>query len=98
MRPHSLCSSKGGHLRGDHCIIYRCVLWPGMRAESVKAELLGTTEVSMDFFDRLRDEGLVREEGSIQKCFDEFHEDMLLSHSLAQVGQFMSVYVLPSFK
>ncbi|XP_061484738.1 cilia- and flagella-associated protein 300 isoform X2 [Rhineura floridana] len=43
------------------------------------------TQVSMSFFDRLYCEGVVRENGSIVKCFDEYHDEILIADALRKV-------------
>ncbi|XP_062983909.1 cilia- and flagella-associated protein 300 isoform X2 [Elgaria multicarinata webbii] len=43
------------------------------------------TQVSMSFFDRLYCEGVVRETGNIVKCFDEYHDGMLIADELRKV-------------
>ncbi|XP_034971797.2 cilia- and flagella-associated protein 300 [Zootoca vivipara] len=42
-------------------------------------------QVSMSFFDRLYCKGVVRESGSIVKCFDEYHDDILIADELRKV-------------
>lgn len=39
----------------------------------------------MTFFDRLQDDNVVRESGAIQKCFDEYYQDMIVSDELRKV-------------
>lgn len=43
-------------------------------------------QVSMSFFDRLYCKGVVRESGSIVKCFDEYHDDILIADELRKVS------------
>lgn len=39
----------------------------------------------MDIFDRLYEKNIVRENGSIKKCLDEYYEDILISDELRKV-------------
>ena len=55
-------------------------------ATSVTVEPVACTAMSMSFFDRLYDNAVVRESGEIVKCFDEFHEDFIVSDELRKVG------------
>ncbi len=41
----------------------------------------------MTFFDRLFNEGIVRDSGSIVKCLDEFYEDFQISDELRKVSE-----------
>lgn len=51
-----------------------------MQAEEVPCSVL-----SMNFFDRLWQQGIVRESGNIIKCFDEPCEEFLISDKLREV-------------
>nr|XP_020651668.1 uncharacterized protein C11orf70 homolog [Pogona vitticeps] len=51
----------------------------------VEAKNVLCTQVSMSFFDRLYSEGVVRENGNIVKCFDEYHNDILIADELRKV-------------
>ncbi|XP_020651668.3 cilia- and flagella-associated protein 300 isoform X1 [Pogona vitticeps] len=51
----------------------------------VEAKSVLCTQVSMSFFDRLYSEGVVRENGNIVKCFDEYHNDILIGDELRKV-------------
>ncbi|XP_015753782.1 PREDICTED: uncharacterized protein C11orf70 homolog isoform X2 [Acropora digitifera] len=55
------------------------------RASSTTAEVISCSVTSMDFFDRLQEQGIVRESGSIRKCFDEFYEEFVISDELRKV-------------
>jgi len=44
------------------------------------------TVTSMDFFRKLKEEGIVRENGNICKCFDEFYEGITISDELRKVS------------
>ncbi|XP_074633196.1 cilia- and flagella-associated protein 300-like isoform X3 [Acropora palmata] len=52
---------------------------------STTAEVISCSVTSMDFFDRLQEQGIVRESGSIRKCFDEFYEEFVISDELRKV-------------
>ncbi|CAH3034127.1 unnamed protein product [Porites lobata] len=56
-----------------------------IKPSSVMAELVSCSVTSMEFFDRLQDQGIVRESGSIRKCFDEYFEDFVISDELRKV-------------
>ena len=51
----------------------------------MKAEVVPCTVLSMTFFDRLYNDHVVRESGAIQKCFDEYYFDMVVSDELRKV-------------
>ncbi|CAK8697817.1 unnamed protein product [Clavelina lepadiformis] len=53
--------------------------------KSIQFEELGTTVTSMNFFDKLTEEGIVRENGNICKCFDEFYEGIPISDELRKM-------------
>lgn len=57
----------------------------GVKATSVTAEVVPCTILSMTFFDRLQDDNVVRESGAIQKCFDEYYQDMIVSDELRKM-------------
>ena len=61
------------------------MLFVGVKATSVTAEVVPCTTLSMTFFDRLQDDNVVRESGAIQKCFDEYYQDMVVSDELRKV-------------
>nr|CAB3230193.1 uncharacterized protein C11orf70 homolog [Phallusia mammillata] len=52
---------------------------------SVDIEQLKCSVTSMDFFDKLKKEGIVRENGSICKCFDEMYEGITISDELRKM-------------
>ncbi|XP_031554851.1 cilia- and flagella-associated protein 300-like [Actinia tenebrosa] len=54
----------------------------GLKAVKAHAEHIPCTITSMDFFDRLYEKGVVRENGNIKKCIDEDYEDFLISDEL----------------
>ncbi|OXB57872.1 hypothetical protein ASZ78_016446 [Callipepla squamata] len=58
----------------------------GSKVTKVEATLVPCTQVSMSFFDRLYTEGIVRENGDIVKCYDEYYDDILISDELRKVG------------
>ncbi|ETE73275.1 hypothetical protein L345_00892, partial [Ophiophagus hannah] len=55
------------------------------KVKKVEAKNILCTQVSMSFFDRLYCEGLVRENGTIVKCFDEYHDEILIADELRKV-------------
>ncbi|OXB71057.1 UNVERIFIED_CONTAM: hypothetical protein H355_001719, partial [Colinus virginianus] len=57
----------------------------GSKVTKVEATLVPCTQVSMSFFDRLYTEGIVRENGDIVKCYDEYYDDILISDELRKV-------------
>ncbi|PFX32532.1 uncharacterized protein C11orf70 homolog [Stylophora pistillata] len=57
----------------------------GIRPSSVTAEIVSCAVTSMDFFDRLQEQGIVRESGNIKKCFDDYFEDYVISDELRKV-------------
>uniref|UniRef100_A0A8C5SSP3 Cilia- and flagella-associated protein 300 n=1 Tax=Laticauda laticaudata TaxID=8630 RepID=A0A8C5SSP3_LATLA len=56
-----------------------------VKVKKVDAKNILCTQVSMSFFDRLYCEGLVRENGTIVKCFDEYHDEFLIADELRKV-------------
>lgn len=73
-----------------------------MKADSVKAEVVPCTILSMDFFDRLYG-SVVRDSGALHKCFDEFYEDFTISDELRKVStrvlcEYFVVQLKPKFK
>jgi hypothetical protein len=52
---------------------------------SVEVDQVTCTLLSMNFFDRLKSNGIVRESGVIVKCFDEMCDDFLVSDELRKV-------------
>ncbi|XP_038050790.1 cilia- and flagella-associated protein 300-like [Patiria miniata] len=57
----------------------------GHQAHKVEANPVQCSVTSMKFFDRLYDEGIVRESGSIVKCLDEYHEEFQISDELRKM-------------
>ncbi|XP_077197633.1 cilia- and flagella-associated protein 300 isoform X2 [Paroedura picta] len=53
--------------------------------KKVEAKNILCTKVSMSFFDRLYCEGVVRENGYIVKCFDEYRDEILIADELRKV-------------
>ena len=51
----------------------------------MSVEELSCSVLSMTFFDRLFDAGIVREQGQISKCFDEYIGDFTISDELRKV-------------
>jgi len=58
----------------------------GVAAESVTADPVSCTAMSMVFFERLYDNTVVRDSGHIVKCFDDFYEDFIISDELRKAG------------
>uniref|UniRef100_H2ZFX6 Cilia- and flagella-associated protein 300 n=1 Tax=Ciona savignyi TaxID=51511 RepID=H2ZFX6_CIOSA len=54
-------------------------------AHEVSSEELNCTVTSLNFFDKLKEEGIVRESGAICKCFDEFYEGVTISDELRKM-------------
>ena len=53
------------------------------KVDSIQKEELNHSITSLDFFDRLKDHGIVRKSsGDIVKCFDEYYESFLISDEL----------------
>lgn len=57
----------------------------GFTAEKVEVTTVPCSVTSMTFFDRLEAEGLVRDNGRIVKCFDEFFEDFTISDEVRKM-------------
>ncbi|XP_031451735.1 transcriptional coactivator YAP1 isoform X4 [Phasianus colchicus] len=55
------------------------------KVTKIEATLVPCTQTSMSFFDRLYTEGVVRENGVIVKCYDEYYDDILISDELRKV-------------
>ncbi|RKP21902.1 hypothetical protein ROZALSC1DRAFT_26731, partial [Rozella allomycis CSF55] len=53
--------------------------------KTFKAEKIKCSKISMDFFDRLEESGIVRNEGSISKCFDEYTDHFICSDELQKM-------------
>lgn len=63
---------------------------PDSKVTKIEATLVPCTQTSMSFFDRLYTEGVVRENGVIVKCYDEYYDDILISDELRKVSTAMS--------
>ncbi|XP_015280002.1 PREDICTED: uncharacterized protein C11orf70 homolog [Gekko japonicus] len=61
--------------------------WTTLNTSVKKVEVKNIlcTKVSMSFFDRLYCEGVVRENGFIVKCFDEYCDEILIADELRKV-------------
>ena len=57
------------------------------KPSTVKANEMACTVTSMNFFDKLKHEGIVRDNGNICKCFDEFYEGITISDELRKVAE-----------
>ena len=53
--------------------------------DQIKTKKINCSVTSMNFFDRLKDDGVVRSGGSICKCFDETFEGILIQDELRKV-------------
>ena len=69
--------------------IHVFLLGLGMKAAKVSVDELACSVLSMTFFDRLFESGIVREQGHISKCFDEYFDDYTISDELRKV-----IYIL----
>ncbi|XP_042316648.1 cilia- and flagella-associated protein 300 [Sceloporus undulatus] len=56
-----------------------------INVRKVEVEALLCTQVSMSFFDRLYCEGVIRQNGNIVKCYDEYHDEILIADELRKV-------------
>ena len=66
-------------------VIYAVLLFLGMKSETVKAEVVPCSVLSMTFFDRLYG-SVARDSGALCKCFDEFYEEFTVSDELRKVN------------
>jgi hypothetical protein len=57
----------------------------GVTASSVTVEPVPCTAMSMEYFDRLYNNNVVRESGYIVKCFDDYYEDFVISDELRKM-------------
>jgi hypothetical protein len=57
----------------------------GVKAKKVQVTDVSTTQLSVEMFDRLYEKRIVRENGSIKKCLDEYYEDVLISDELRKL-------------
>jgi hypothetical protein len=62
------------------------------KAKKVNVENVDCNLLSVEIFDRLAEKNIVRENGSIRKCLDEYYEDILISDELRKV--FISIQLL----
>lgn len=69
----------------DTVIQKPCIIILGGKVSSVEAETLGTSQISLTFFDRLEENNIVRASGNILKCYDDFFEEMLIANELRKV-------------
>jgi len=53
--------------------------------DEIKVKKINCSVTSMSFFDRLKDDGIVRPAGSICKCFDETFEGILIQDELRKM-------------
>ncbi|NXT63620.1 CF300 protein, partial [Chaetops frenatus] len=57
----------------------------GSKVTKIEATVVPCTQISMSFFDRLYSEGILRETGTIVKCYDDYYDDILISDELRKV-------------
>ncbi|KAJ8031158.1 hypothetical protein HOLleu_27800 [Holothuria leucospilota] len=57
----------------------------GISAVKVEVTEIPCSITSMEFFDRLSTDGIVRDSGHIVKCFDDFYEDFTISDELRKM-------------
>jgi hypothetical protein len=58
----------------------------GQSVHDVRIEQLNTNVLSLEFFDRLFDNKIVRENGgSIKKCIEEYKDEFIISDELRKV-------------
>ncbi|XP_068037539.1 cilia- and flagella-associated protein 300 isoform X2 [Anomalospiza imberbis] len=57
----------------------------GSEVTKIEATVVPCTQISMSFFDRLYSEGIVREAGTIVKCYDDYYDDIVISDELRKV-------------
>lgn len=62
-----------------------CPLGLADQITKTMAELIPASILSMDFFDRLAKAGIVRQSGSIVKCYDEMYGDIMISDELRKM-------------
>lgn len=53
----------------------------------VRCEQLNTNILSLEFFDRLFDNKIVRENGHIRKCLEEYKDEFIVCDELRKVSQ-----------
>ena len=63
----------------------------------MSVEVVPCSVISMEFFDRLWGCGIVRDSGSIIKCFDEPCGDFIVSDKLREVSRCMHVNLSHNF-
>ncbi|CAF0704526.1 unnamed protein product [Brachionus calyciflorus] len=61
--------------------------WINMESKpnKVKVEDVDCTLLSVDIFDKLYEKNIVRENGSIKKCLDDYYEDILIADELRKL-------------
>ncbi|NXI59605.1 CF300 protein, partial [Chloroceryle aenea] len=57
----------------------------GSKVTKIEATVVPCTQISMSLFDRLYSEGVVRENGDIVKCYDDYYDDIPISDELRKV-------------
>lgn len=62
------------------------LIYPGAKPDKVKVEIVDCSVLSVDIFDRFYEKNIVRENGNIKKCLDEYCDDILISDELRKVA------------
>lgn len=65
--------------------LYNHLIAGATAAKSVTVEPVPCTALSLNYFDRLYNNEVVRESGNIVKCFDEYFENFVVSDELRKV-------------
>lgn len=68
------------------CMLHIHSFPTGSASERIETEAVPCTITSMTIFDRLVEEGIVREHGSIIKCLDEYYEEFQIADELRKVS------------
>jgi len=58
-----------------------------LKVTGVELEAIPCTAVSMSMFEKLRDNGIVQENGYIKKCFEEYIENVCIADQLRNVSK-----------
>lgn len=67
------------------------IIITGEKASKVDIEIVPCTLLSMEFFDRLIENGVIYENGKLRKCFDEYYENFAISDELRKVNVALSL-------
>lgn len=58
----------------------------GQSVHDIRIEQLNTNILSLEFFDRLYNNQIVREGGHIRKCIEEYKDEFIISDELRKVN------------